>query len=94
VTVNPTAQANDTLWVPCLARELGDRITLGDLPSQYAATALDFFIEKVSITVTADGGTPTWSFVFGLSPASVMPNVLELDDAVFGLLDSGNVLGY
>lgn len=93
VTINPTAQSASTMWTQTLARVIQDCITLSDLPAQFPASSLSFFIESIQINVNADGATPTWVFTFGLSPQSFMPTVLTLDDAVYGKLDS-NHLGY
>lgn len=53
------------LWPWALGLEIGDRVTLDDLPSTAPATTLDFFIEGVA----HDFGPDHFKTTFQLSPA-------------------------
>jgi hypothetical protein len=72
-----------------LAREIGDRITLANLPSQAPAASMDFFIEGYTETITAE----LYRISFNLSPAS-LSGVWQLDSSVYSLLGTTTRLGY
>jgi hypothetical protein len=85
MTITPTSEP--LLWPQVLGRGLGDRITVERTPlGQGAQIATDQIIERIEHTFTRN----TWVTKFSGSP--VDPNVgryLILDDATYGLLDSG-----
>jgi hypothetical protein len=91
VTLNPTA--TNALFLIALGVEVGDRITLGDLPASAPADSADFYVEAVNISATADGGTPQWTVSLSLSPAS-LSDVWVLEDPVLGRIDRTAVLAY
>jgi hypothetical protein len=91
VTLNPTAAPN--LFLIALGVEIGDRITLGDLPASAPADSADFYVEAVSIQAEAEGGTPQWTVTLSLSPASIS-DVWVLEDPVLGRIDRTAVLAY
>jgi hypothetical protein len=79
------------LWPEVLGRELEDRITIKRRPPGGGSTIThDALIEKMTESVTVNGN---WTVTWALSPADTQ-SYLILDDPVFGLLDSGNLLGY
>jgi hypothetical protein len=84
--VTLSASACPVLFPVVLGVEIGDRIRLGDLPAAAPSSSLDFYVEAINTTVTADGVTPEWVTVLSLSPA-VVSDVWVLEDASFGLLD-------
>jgi hypothetical protein len=77
-----------TLRTDALALELGSLARVTSLPSQAPASTVDLFIEGWTETVS----TQEWSMVCNTSPPGLA--VFVLDDARYGLLDSGNVLAY
>jgi hypothetical protein len=91
VTLNATA--TNALFLIALGVEVGDRITLGDLPVSAPGDAADFYVEAVNISATADGGTPVWTATLSLSPAS-LSDVWVLEDPVLGRIDRTAVLAY
>jgi len=75
------------------ALELGDKITLADLPNLAPAAAVDYYIERIAHSWSKH----QWTVTLGLSPVSAVPGVhtaLQLDDSTRGRLDSGNALTY
>jgi hypothetical protein len=92
-TVTLKATATPNLFGVVLGVEIGDRITLTDLPAQAPSSSMDFFIESIDTTVTAQGGTPEWVTTLALSPASGY-DVWLLEDPVLGRLDRTAVLAY
>jgi hypothetical protein len=86
VVLKPTA--TPALFPIVLGIEIGDRITLADLPDTAPASSSEYYVEAIDIQVDADGTTPVWVATLSLSPASATDVfVLEdsaLDDA-FGL---------
>lgn len=88
-TIRFRPDTSDALWPLLLALELGDRITLADLPALAPASSADYFVEK--ITESSPDTMDTWQVDLQLSPAGAIPGVdtaLRLDDPVFGALNS------
>ena len=83
------AQASTTQTTALLAREIGDRITLANLPSQAPASTMDFFIEGYTEDITPE----TYRMTFNLSPAS-LSGVWQLDSSVYSVLGTTSRLGY
>jgi hypothetical protein len=81
--------ANTAQATAILSLEIGDRITLANLPSQAPASSMDFFIEGWTETITAD----SYLFAFNLSPAS-LSGVWQLDSSVYSVLNTSTRLGY
>lgn len=82
--------ADDRLWRHCLARRIGDRVTVRRLPQNTGdPIVFDATIESVAHRV-ADG-INTWETEFGLSPTAVDLGWLILDDPTDGLLDTGRL---
>jgi hypothetical protein len=91
VTLN--ASATPGLFLIALGVEVGDRITLADLPTAAPDSSADFYVEAVNIQATADGGTPEWTATLSLSPASAS-DVWLLEDPILGRIDRTAVLAY
>ena len=72
-----------------LAREIGDRITLSNLPSQAPATSMDFFIEGYTENTT----DANYQVSFNLSPAS-LSGVWQLDSSTYSQLGVSTRLAY
>lgn len=88
VVLRPAADSR--LWRHCLARRIGDRVTVRRLPQNTgAAIQFDATIESISHRL-ADGRN-TWETEFGLSPTAVDLGWLILDDATDGLVDTGRL---
>lgn len=90
----PVAEADLTVAASAqktalLAREIGDRITLSNLPAQAPASTMDFFIEGWTETITAE----THRIAFNLSPAA-LSGVWQLDSSVYSVLGSTTRLAY
>jgi hypothetical protein len=81
--------ANTAQATAILSLEIGDRITLANLPSQAPAASMDFFIEGWTETITADD----YRIAFNLSPAS-LSGVWQLDSSVYSVLGTSTRLGY
>lgn len=81
------------LFLPVLGVEIGDRITLGDLPSQAPESALDYYVEAIATDVSVDGATLDWVTTLSLSPAE-NSDVWVLEDPTLGRLDRTSVLAY
>ena len=88
VTLRPAADAR--LWRHCLARKIGDRVTVRRLP-QNTGTAIEFDAVIESIAHRIADGKNTWETEFGLSPTAVDLGWLILDDTAEGLLDTGRL---
>jgi hypothetical protein len=74
-----------------MALEIGSRIELTDRPAQDETTSAEFFVEGYTETFQSFG----YTFAFDVTPARAQYNaIFRLDDPVYGLLDSGNLLGY
>jgi hypothetical protein len=73
--------------------EQGTKITLSELPTLAPAGSVDYFVERIADSWSAN----KWTVTLGLSPISSTPGVhtaLQLDNATLGRLDSGNALTY
>lgn len=87
--VELATQASTSLLAALLAAEIGDRITISNLPSQAPASSMDFFVEGY----TEQPGFQTWLMTFNLSPVyAELDNlwILEVSDD----LGTDTVLGY
>jgi len=73
----------DALADAVLGLEVGDRVTVTNLPPQAPSTSVDLFIEGMSETCSL----AQWTVTFNTSPAS-QSDVLVLDDPVYGALDA------
>lgn len=91
VVLRPAADAR--LWRHCLARKIGDRVTVRRLP-QNTGAAIQFDAVIESIAHRIDDGRNTWETEFGLSPTAINQNWLILDDPVKGLLDGTRLLAF
>ncbi len=91
VTLN--ASATPDLFLIALGVEVGDRITLSDLPSQAPESSLDYYAEAIQTDVTVNGGTLVWVTTLSLSPAE-NSDVWILDDPTLGRLDRTTFLAY
>lgn len=85
VSVNTLASSQVPL---VLAREIGDEITITNLPAQAPSTTMSFFIEGYTEQI----GAETYVITFNLSPASLSA-VWVLNSASYSQLDSTTVLG-
>lgn len=83
------AQASISQTTAILAREIGDRVTLANLPSQAPATSMDFFIEGSKDTLAGD----SHRIVFNLSSVA-SSGVWQLDSSVYSVLGTSTRLGY
>lgn len=86
------ATATPGLFGIALGIEIGDRITLSNLPASAPASSMDFYVEAVNTQVTADG-TNNWVTTLNLSPAS-QSDIWLLEDPILGRLDRTAVLAY
>jgi hypothetical protein len=91
VTLNATA--SPSLFVLALGAEIGDRITLSDLPSSAPDSSLDFYIEAIATDVSVNGATLEWVTTLSLSPAE-NSEVWILEDPTLGRLDRTSILAY
>lgn len=80
------AEASDTL-ASILALDIGSKVRLSNLPSQAPATTADYFVEGYAENI----GDFSWSMTLNLSPVYPYDDVLILDSATEGLLDT-NIL--
>lgn len=78
------------LYPQVLAREFGDRIAVVRRPPGVSADTREFYVRGIRHQFTAPN---VWRASWGLEPAAANP-AFVLDDAVRGLLDSGNVLAF
>lgn len=88
VVLRPAADTR--LWRHCLARRIGDRVTVRRLP-QNTGDPIEFDATIESITHRIADGRNTWETEFGLSPTAVDLGWLVLDDTTDGLLDTGRL---
>lgn len=72
-----------------LSADIGTRFTVSSLPTQAAASTMDFFIEGYTETI----GSASYSITFNVSPVTGF-DVFALDDPVRGVLDSTYPLAY
>lgn len=82
--------ADDRLWRHCLARRIGDRVTVRRLP-QGVGTAIEFDATIESINHRIADGLNTWETEFGLSPSTLDLGWLILDDSAAGVLGVGKL---
>jgi hypothetical protein len=82
-------QASAAQKTAILALEIGDRITLANLPSQAPAASMDFFIEGYTEQIT----DALYRIAFNLSPAE-LSGVWQLDSPVYSVLGTTTRLGY
>ncbi|MFD6970135.1 LamG-like jellyroll fold domain-containing protein [Streptomyces sp. NPDC059949] len=87
------ASATPALFLVALGAEIGDRVTLADLPGQAPEDRLDYYVEAIETTVSVRGATLDWITSFSLSPAS-NSDVWLLDDPTLARLDRAAVLAY
>ncbi|MGV9815470.1 LamG-like jellyroll fold domain-containing protein [Streptomyces cellulosae] len=92
-SVTLKATATPALFLVALGVEIGDRITLADLPEQAPESALDYYVEAVDTEVSVSGGTLEWQTTLSLSPAG-NSDVWVLEDPTLGRLDRTTVLAY
>ena len=67
-STGPDAQA---LWNLALGLEIGDKITLTNLPDHAPANEIDYFVESVADSNVIDGPKLLSTFTFDLSPAAI-----------------------
>jgi len=82
-------QASAAQKTAILAREIGDRVTAANLPSQAPAASMDFFIEGYTEQI----GAALYQIAFNLSPAE-LSGVWQLDSTVYSVLGTTTRLGY
>lgn len=82
--------ADPRLWRHCLARKIGDRVTVRRKP-QNTGTPIEFDAAIESISHRITDGKNTWETEFGLSPTAVDLGWLILDDTTDGLVDTGRL---
>ena len=82
-------QASSSQKTAILAREIGDRVTLANLPSQAPAASMDFFIEGYTEQITE----ALYRIAFNLSPAE-LSGVWQLDSPIYSVLDTTTRLAY
>jgi hypothetical protein len=92
-SVTLKCSATPALFLVALGIEIGDRITLSDLPSQAPDSSLDFYVEAIDTSVSVEGGTLNWVTTLSLSPAG-NSDVWILEDPTLGRLDRTTVLAY
>lgn len=92
-SVTLKASATPALFLVALGVEVGDRITLTDLPTAAPDTELDFYVEAIDTDVSVSGGTLEWVTALSLSPADGS-DVWILEDSTLGRLDRSAVLAY
>jgi hypothetical protein len=92
-SVTLKASATPNLFLVALGVEIGDRITLTDLPTAAPDSELDFYVEAIDTDVSVNGGTLEWVTTLSLSPADGS-DVWILEDSTLGRLDRTSVLAY
>jgi hypothetical protein len=92
-SVTLKASATPGLFLVVLGVEVGDRITLTDLPTAAPDSELDFYVEAIDTDVSVNGGTLEWVTTLSLSPADGS-DVWILEDSTLGRLDRTAVLAY
>lgn len=72
LVLKPSAGADDAdFWGDVLSLEIGDQITLDNLPDHAPASTISYFIESVNDSWTLDGETSEPVFTFDLSPGDI-----------------------
>jgi hypothetical protein len=92
-SVTLKASATPGLFFVSLGVEIGDRITLTDLPTAAPDSELDFYVEAIDTDVSVNGSTLEWVTTLSLSPADGS-DVWILEDSALGRLDRTAVLAY
>jgi hypothetical protein len=92
-SVTLKASATPNLFLVALGVEIGDRITLTDLPTAAPDSELDFYVEAIDTDVSVNGGTLEWVATLSLSPADGS-DVWILEDPTLGRVDRTAVLAY
>ncbi|MDL5204957.1 LamG-like jellyroll fold domain-containing protein [Streptomyces sp. ALI-76-A] len=92
-SVTLKATATPGLFLVALGVEIGDRITLTDLPTAAPDSELDFYVEAIDTDVSVNGSTLEWVTTLSLSPADGS-DVWILEDSALGRLDRTAVLAY
>ncbi|MFJ5997546.1 LamG-like jellyroll fold domain-containing protein [Streptomyces sp. NPDC092370] len=92
-SVTLKASATPGLFIVALGVEIGDRITLTDLPTAAPDSELDFYVEAIDTDVSVNGSTLEWVTTLSLSPADGS-DVWILEDSTLGRLDRTAVLAY
>lgn len=87
------ATATQALFPVILGLEIGDRITLADMPTYAPEPSMDFFVEAISMDVKQDGSSAEWVVDLSLSSADES-DVWILEDPSLGRLDTSTVLAY
>jgi len=82
-------QASSAQKTAILALEIGDRITVANLPSQAPASSMDFFVEGYTEQISA----ALYQIAFNLSPAE-LSGVWQLDSTIYSVLGTTTRLGY
>lgn len=75
------ANENDTVD-GILNLDLGDRVTVTDLPAAAPATSMDFVVESISHDISANG----WTVTLDTSPWS---SIFQVGDSTYGAVGSG-----
>ncbi|WP_326827359.1 LamG-like jellyroll fold domain-containing protein [Streptomyces sp. NBC_01751] len=91
--VSLNASAVPALFYVVLGVEVGDRITMAELPDAAPGSSFDFYVEAIDIEVQAEGTVPEWNATLSLSPAN-QSDVWVLEDPTFGRIDHITVLAY
>lgn len=73
-----------------LGLEIGDRVTISNLPAQAASSSQGFFVEGYAETIVEG---VLHQLTFNLSPTSPWDSIFRLDDPSLGQLDAGIRLG-
>ncbi len=84
VTVNPTV--NENLWPIVLGLEIGDRLSIQELPSTAPSATYEAVVEEIHHDITP-GDPVVWRTTVGLSPAERL-TMAVFDHATFGVFDS------
>ena len=82
-------QASSAQKTAILALEIGDRVTLANLPSQAPAESMDFFVEGWTEQIS----DALYRIAFNLSPAE-LSGVWQLDSSTYSQLGVTTRLGY
>lgn len=92
-SVTLSATATPALFVVALGVEIGDRITLSDLPAVAPGPSLGYYVEAIDTDVSVNGSALEWVTTLSLSPAEGS-DVWVLEDPELGRLDRTAALAY
>ncbi|MEU9059008.1 LamG-like jellyroll fold domain-containing protein [Streptomyces sp. NPDC048430] len=92
-SVTLKATATPGLFLVALGVEIGDRVTLSDLPSVAPESSLGYYVEAIDTEVSVNGSALEWVTTLSLSPAEGS-DVWVLEDPALGRLDRTTVLAY